>query len=404
MPPPQTQPGPAITPAGPLPKPTTASAPPNQNQANGAVATPRANPADGTLLITLSGSWRMDSPVPQWVPQQTAPPLRRVQFDAAHLGPWDSSLLLYLLDCRTWCLANGATVDDSGLPPGVVALLRLSQPDNKPDADQPPSRPTTTQRLTNQVTRIGSSTLGVIGFLGLTTAAMARAIHQPRRVRWADVAGCLQQCWVSSIPIVGLVSFLVGVILAFQAAVQLRQFGAAIFVADLVGLGVVREMGPMMAALVVAGSTGAGYAAELGNMRVDEEIDALETFGIPSIDFLVTPRLIAATVMLPLLALYADALGVLGGMVVSETMLDIPLAAYWLETRLRVSAMDLTGGLLKSLVFGAAIALAGCYRGMSCDRTAAGVGQATSSAVVTGLLLIVISDALFALIFNVLGI
>jgi phospholipid/cholesterol/gamma-HCH transport system permease protein len=214
----------------------------------------------------------------------------------------------------------------------------------------------------------------------------------------------MQQCWASSLPMVSLVSFLVGVILAFQSAVQLRQFGASIYVADLVGLSVVRELGPMMAAFVVAGGTGAGFAAQLGNMKVDEEIDALETLGISSLNFLALPRLLAAAVMMPVLGLYANVLGILGGMFVSATMLNIPAAAYWTETQNRVGLWDVSGGLFKCLVFGVAVGLAGCLRGMKCGRSAAGVGRATSSAVVTGIFLIVVADALFAVIFNVLGI
>jgi phospholipid/cholesterol/gamma-HCH transport system permease protein len=159
-----------------------------------------------------------------------------------------------------------------------------------------------------------------------------------------------------------------------------------------------------MAAVVVAGGTGAGFAAQLGNMKVDQEIDALETLGISSVDFLALPRLLAAAIMMPILALYANVLGILGGMFVSATMLDIPATAYWIETQNRVGFSDVTSGLIKSLFFGLAVGLAGCLRGMKCDRSAAGVGAATSSAVVTGITLIVLSDALFAMIFNVLGI
>jgi phospholipid/cholesterol/gamma-HCH transport system permease protein len=205
-------------------------------------------------------------------------------------------------------------------------------------------------------------------------------------------------------PIVSLVSFLVGVILAFQAAIQMSQFGASVFVADLVGLIVVREMGPMMAAVIVAGGTGAGFAAQLGNMKVGEEIDALETLGISSVNFLALPRLLAVTVMMPILALYANVLGILGGMFVSATMLDIPATAYWIETQNRVGLTDIASGLIKSLFFGLAVGLAGCLRGMKCERSTAGVGAATSSAVVTGITMIVLADALFAVMFNVLGI
>jgi len=240
----------------------------------------------------------------------------------------------------------------------------------------------------------------VLAFIGNVT----RGLFHWRKFRWMDCFVEMQQCWSSSIPIVSLISFLVGVILAFQSAIQLRQYGAGIFVADLVGLAVVREMGPMMAAIVVAGGTGAGFAAALGNMRVNEEIDALETLGISPIDFLVRPRLIAVTLMLPILTLYANLLGILGGLFVSSTLLSIPAIAYWVETQNRVSVTDVSIGIIKSVIFGIMIALIGCWRGIQCGRDTAGVGVATSSAVVTSIMFIVLSDALFAVIYNALGI
>jgi phospholipid/cholesterol/gamma-HCH transport system permease protein len=248
------------------------------------------------------------------------------------------------------------------------------------------------------------NTTGNISFVGECTLGFVGILRHPRKFRWMDCLVEMQHCWASSLPIVSLVSFLVGVILAFQAAIQLQQYGAAVFVADLVGLSVVREMGPMMAAMIMAGGIGAAFAAQLGNMKVDEEIDALETLGISSIDFLALPRLLAVTLMMPILAVYADVLGILGGVFVSMTMLDIPAAAYWVETQNRVGIWDVSSGLVKSVFFGFAIGVAECLRGMKCERSAVGVGQATTSAVVTGILLIVIADALFALIFNVLGI
>jgi phospholipid/cholesterol/gamma-HCH transport system permease protein len=241
-------------------------------------------------------------------------------------------------------------------------------------------------------------------FIGECTLGLISIIKNPRRFRWMDCVVEMQHCWSSSLPIVSLVSFLVGVILAFQAAIQLQQYGAAVFVADLVGLSVVREMGPMMAAVIMAGGIGAAFAAQLGNMKVDEEIDALETLGLSTVNFLALPRLLAITLMMPILALYANVLGILGGMFVSATMLNIPATAYWIETQNRVGFSDVTSGLVKSVFFGLFIGLAGCLRGMKCERSAAGVGEATTSAVVTGILLIVIGDAVFALIFNVLGI
>jgi len=254
--------------------------------------------------------------------------------------------------------------------------------------------------LGQSVIRYFQNSQQTLAFIGNVTLGLFRW----KKFRWIDCLVEMQQCWASSIPIVSLISFLVGVILAFQSAIQLRQYGAGIFVADLVGLAVVREMGPMMAAIVVAGGTGAGFAAALGNMRVNEEIDALETLGISPIDFLVRPRLIAVTIMLPILTLYANLLGILGGLFISSTLLSISASAYWIETQNRVGVTDVSIGIVKSFIFGIMIALIGCWRGIQCGRDTTGVGIATSSAVVTSVTFIVLGDALFAVIYNALGI
>jgi phospholipid/cholesterol/gamma-HCH transport system permease protein len=199
------------------------------------------------------------------------------------------------------------------------------------------------------------------------------------------------------------VSFLVGVTLAYIGAIVLRQYGGDIYVADLVGLSMVREMGALMTGVVLAGRTGAAYAATLGNMKANEEIDALETLGIPAIDFLVLPRLLALAIMMPLLTLYANALGIVGGMAVASNVLSIPPAAYWVEMLTIVDMSDLMVGVLKGGTFGLIIALSGCLRGMEADRSAAGVGRAATSAVVTAILLIIVANAFFAVAFDILG-
>ena len=204
-------------------------------------------------------------------------------------------------------------------------------------------------------------------------------------------------------PIVSLISFLVGVTLAYTGALVLRQYGGDIYVADLIGLAVVREMGAVMTGVVLAGRTGAAFAATLGNMKANEEIDALETLGIPSVDFLVLPRLVALGIMMPLLALYSDALGILGGMAVAAGVLNIPPTAYWVEMGTIVSLSDIWVGVIKAISFGLIVGLAGCLRGLQAERSAAGVGRAATSAVVTSILLIVVSDAVFAVLFNVVG-
>ena len=320
------------------------------------------------------------------------------------LGKWDTSLLLFLVHGRKWCAASKHDFHFEALPENLQILLR--QVENV-DAKKPTSRVVTKSSwalATTFAQKLANKTKENISFLGECTLGIVSLAKNPRRFRWLDCLVEMQRCWASSLPIVSLVSFLVGVILAFQAAIQLQQYGAAVFVADLVGLSVVREMGPMMAAVIMAGGIGAAFAAQLGNMNVDEEIDALETLGLSTVNFLALPRLLAVTLMMPILALYANVLGILGGMFVSATMLDIPASAYWIETQNRVGLSDVTSGLIKSVFFGLAIGLAGCLRGMKCDRSAAGVGKATTSAAVTGILLIVIGDAVFALIFNVLGI
>jgi len=319
------------------------------------------------------------------------------------LGKWDTSLVLFLVHGRAWCAASKKQFHAEALPENLQALLR-QVPVNS--AAKPPVGASVKpwELASNIAEKWADHAQQSVSFLGECTLGFMGVAKNPRRFRWLDCLVEMQQCWASSLPMVSLVSFLVGVILAFQSAVQLQQFGAAIYVADLVGLSVVRELGPMMAAFIVAGGTGARFAAQIGNMKVDDEIDALETVGISSVNFLALPRLLAVTVMMPILALYANVLGVLGGMFVSATMLNIPASAYWIETQNRVGFSDVSSGLFKCLFFGLAVGLAGCLRGIKCERSAAGVGTATSSAVVTGIMLIVLADALFAVIYNVLGI
>ena len=214
----------------------------------------------------------------------------------------------------------------------------------------------------------------------------------------------LQQCGAQALGIVTLISFLVGLILAFIGAVQLRKFGAQIYVADLVGLAVTREMGAIMTGVILAGRTGAAFAAQLGTMQVNEEIDALLTMGISPMEFLVLPRMLALMLMMPLLCVYADLVGILAGLLVSTTLLQMPLLEYLNETRRAVDLVDCGIGVCKSVVFGALVALAGCLRGMQSGRSAAAVGAAATSAVVTGIVWIIASDGLFAVLMERLGI
>jgi phospholipid/cholesterol/gamma-HCH transport system permease protein len=214
----------------------------------------------------------------------------------------------------------------------------------------------------------------------------------------------LQECGAEAFPIVSLISLLVGMILAFVAAIQLKLFGAQIFVADIVGIAMVRVMAAIMTGIIVAGRTGAAFAAQLGTMQVNEEIDALQTLGVPPMEFLVLPRMLALAVMMPLLCLYADLMGILGGMIVGVFMLDLSFAQYAHETALNMELTYFWVGLFHSFVFGILIALAGCLRGMQCGRSASEVGRAATSAVVTSIVSIVLATAIITFVCQVLGI
>jgi len=214
----------------------------------------------------------------------------------------------------------------------------------------------------------------------------------------------IEECGPNALPIVTLISFLVGLILAFMGAVQLRTFGAQVYVADLVAIAATREMGCLMTGIIMAGRTGAAFAAQLGTMRVNEEIDALITMGIPPMDFLVLPRMLALVVMMPLLTVYSDLLAIFGGAFVGVTMLDLGLVEYLERTQAALTLTNFFLGIIKGSVFGVLVALSGCLRGMQCGRSAAAVGLATTSAVVTAIVLIVVAEGIFAVVLNALGI
>jgi phospholipid/cholesterol/gamma-HCH transport system permease protein len=233
---------------------------------------------------------------------------------------------------------------------------------------------------------------------------MGRLLRGRASFRSVDLLRFLQSAGPEALPIVTLIGLLVGAVLAFVGAVQLQMFGAEIYVANLVGLGSVREMGAMMTAIIMAGRTGSAYAAQLGTMQVNDEIDALRTFGISVIDFLVLPRTLALIVMLPLLTLWADLLGILGGLLVGTLVLDIGLLEYLIQTRDSLGLGDIAVGLVKSLIFALVIAMSGCLRGLQSGKNSSAVGQATTSAMVSAILMIVIWDAVTTILFNQLGI
>lgn len=363
------------------------------------VATRREGDA---LLVQLEGHWEITEPRPAWTSVRGAQQPARVIIHMAGVESWDSSLLLFVLDASRWCREEGVPCDLSGLRPAVRELLGQMTDAQKNGQSPPASRAGFLTRVGLKATGAGSRSRDISQFVGEVFLSAVYLVKHPRKFRWGDCLTEMQHCGAMALPIVSLISFLVGLTLAYTGAVILRQFGADIWVADLVGLTMVREMGAVMTAIVLAGRTGAAFAATLGNMKANEEIDALVTLGIRPIDFLVMPRIVALAAMMPLLALYANCLGILGGMAVALVVLDIAPTAYWIEMLTMVDLSDLSTGLIKALTFGIIVGLAGCLRGLQAERSASGVGQAATSAVVTAILLIIVADAVYAVVFNIL--
>jgi phospholipid/cholesterol/gamma-HCH transport system permease protein len=363
---------------------------------------------DDTLLVHLVGHWtiRAGAPVVTEVYQQldASPPVRRLAFAAQALTAWDTRLLTFLRQVLEASTHRQIVVDQQGLPDGIRRLLALAAAvPEREGARRGAARPSWLARIGTAVLTGWQGAWDMLGFIGEAVLACLKLVVGKARFRRVDLVLFLQESGVQALGIVTLISFLIGLILAFMGAVQLQQFGAQIFVADLVGLGMVREMGCVMTGIIMAGRTGAAFAAQLGTMQVNEEIDALQTMGIPPMEFLVLPRMLALMLMMPLLCVYADMMGMLAGLLIGTGLLDLSLVEYVNETRKAVHLVDCGVGLGKSVVFGALIALAGCLRGMQCGRSASAVGAAATSAVVTGIVWIIATDGLFAVITQRLG-
>lgn len=368
----------------------------------------RAERRGADLRLWLAGTWSVRTrgvSVADVAGEFAVRPPERLQFESSGIDTWDSALLTYLVGLGRLCAEHGVEVDRSGLPDGVRRLLALAEAVPDRGGARPDAADASLLERVGRATLSGGSAAGeVVAFVGEATLSVMRFVTGRARFRRSDLALFLQQAGAEALPIVTLISFLVGLILAFVGAVQLERFGAAIYVADLVGIAMVREMGAMMTAIVMAGRTGAAYAAQLGSMKVTQEIDALRTMGIAPLDFLVLPRMIALFVMLPLLCLYADVVGILGGAVVGVGLLDLAPLSYYHQTNAAVSVGDLVGGVFKAAVYGVLIALAGCLRGMQCGSSSSAVGDATTAAVVTSIVAIIGACGIFAVLFYILGI
>jgi len=356
----------------------------------------------------LAGTWRLEAGLPSTelvLREFEGNPPTRIGFETQGLGAWDSGVLTFLVAVSKLGREHGVLVDLSGLCEGLQRLVALAEAvPQKDDARADESEGEFVERVGEMALETHYEFWGDVEFIGELAITLVRAVRGKARFRRTDLALLIQQTGFEALPIVTLVTFLLGVILAFVGAVQLQTFGATIYVADLVGVAMVRDMGALITGIVMAGRSGAAFAAQLGSMKVRQETDALTTMAISPMEFLVLPRVLALCLMMPLLTFYGDAMGILGGAFVGLTMLDLSAVQYLQQTADAISLSDVLGGVFKGSVYGMLIAIAGCLRGMQSGNSSSAVGDAATSAVVTSIVAIIVACGLFAFLFYTLGI
>jgi phospholipid/cholesterol/gamma-HCH transport system permease protein len=361
------------------------------------------------FVLILTGVWESGSCIPDSSEARKLfeehLPIKELSFDLTGVEKWNSALVAFLLNIIAFSHQMGFLADLGSLPLEISSLIKLAQAvPERTDVHHDSREIPFLEMLGNRSYGFWSSIGDLFIFTGELTAAFGRFFAGMARFRAREFFVVMQECGVNALPIVSLISLLVGLILAFVGSLQLKLFGAQIYIANLVGIGIVRSMGAIMTGIIMAGRTGASYAAHLGTMETNEEIDALRTLGISPVEFLVLPRVIALTIMMPLLSLYSNVIGILGGFIVGTTMFGINFMAYYNQTINAVRFKDLWIGLIMSTVFGFLIAVTGCYKGLHCERSAAAVGKSTTSAVVVGIVSIVIATAFITYICAVLDI
>ena len=377
---------------------------------NGMESSPQvtASAVGGVWRVSVGGCWKIENPWPETADAALAglsdQRVKGLTLTASGLDSWDSSLLVFLVQLVRRARARKLKVE-LDLPEGLKRLIEMAfAVPPRAGAERKNERGDAFERIGAATLRLPPRIADFLAFLGDVSIACWNLIIGRSRMRSGDFISAMYECGVQSLPIISLTSMLFGLILAFVGAVQLTQFGAQIYVAGLVGIGMLRVMGAVMVGVVMSGRIGAAYAAFIGTMQVNEEIDALETLGISPVDFLVLPRMLALMLMVPLLTLYADLMGVLGGFLVGTCMLGLNPMEYIHATVHMVPYRQLLIGLVYGTLFGVVIAIAGCYQGMRCGRSAMAVGQTTTRAVVNSLVGIIVMTAIITIICNVLGV
>jgi phospholipid/cholesterol/gamma-HCH transport system permease protein len=359
-------------------------------------------------IISISGTWSIYEKHPhaeEFIETiLSKPSIQRVDLKFVDLKSWDSALINFLIRILDSCKSKNLTIDIDNVPTGIRRLIELSKTSPVRTTSPVSQRKPTIFEFVGRVGLLVFFSLKTfLGFVGKLLTGIVFFVRGKVKIRSREFALMLQDVGVKALPIVFLISFLVGLIIAFVSVLQLSQFGANIYVADLVGIAMMREMGCIMTGIIMSGRTGAAFAATIGTMMVNDEVDALQTAGFSIINFLALPRVIALTLMMPLLCIFSSFIGILGGLCTAVSATDLTIVRYCTQTAKAVCLNDFFVGIVKSCFFGFFIAAIGCQKGLQCRHSAEDVGLTTTTAVVTSITAIIIMDAIFAVIFSLLG-
>ena len=362
---------------------------------------------ENSVDCTLSGCWSVgsysiDAIRTEWNHfRDDHPSVERFEFRLDDEIIWDSTLVAFLHNCRKDLLDSKKYFVGENLPTGINKLLELSKPSLEEKTQNEFSL--SLELIDETLNKFRLTVISFLSFWGEWIIALFKIPTFKSKLRFEDFAKSCRSCGASALPIVTLISFLTGLTMGFVGSVQLEKFNAKIYIADLVCLAMVREMGALMVAIIMAGRTGASFAAELGSMKINEEIDSMKTFGISPMEFLILPRTLSLLLMIPLLTIYADVVGILGGLVVGTVVMDFSVLHYFEQTQIALQSMwEVYSGLIKSVFFGLIIGLVGCYKGMNSGNDSSSLGRAVTSSVVISVTLVVITDALFEITFSYL--
>ncbi len=364
---------------------------------------------DGELVLAAGGVWTIDSvaPLDDVLSRLEAGARAKVALDLGGVMGLDTAGAWLLYRTVRRLREAGLEADFRAVKPGHAILLEQVAANDRPAEVAPPSA----NAVLEMIRHLGAGTADAVGesgrllaFLGLVTTTLARTLIAPRRLRFTSMVHHMEQVGLNAMPIVGLISFLIGVVLAYQGAEQLRQFGAEVFVVDLIGISVLRELGILLTAIIVAGRSGSAFTAQIGSMKLREEIDAMRTLGLDPVEVLVLPRLLALVVTLPFLAFFADLMGLAGGALMAWVVLDISPLLFIERLKDAVGMWTFGVGIIKAPVFAFLIAIVGCFEGMRVTGSAESVGQLTTRSVVESIFLVIVFDAAFSMFFATIGI